>query len=143
MSDEQIALLIKHELAIRQLYNVYAEKFPEYGDFWRQLASEEAAHAGWLKGIADKSAYRQPFRRHSDRPCRIPSRTYALRVISVTREGWSRASNPRTTVSSSSRSPRICGSMSSATSRSDPSGVRSTNRHRPGSSVSVDSEHST
>lgn len=61
----------------------------------------------------------------------MPRLTYLLGVKSVTREGWSRASRPRMTASSSSRSPPTSGSSSSASKVADPSAACRTNLHWP------------
>lgn len=49
------ALLIKamqeHELLISRLYSVFADKYPEQHDFWKQLSEEELRHADWIKKI--------------------------------------------------------------------------------------------
>jgi len=42
---EILEAMKEHERVIAQLYEVYARKFPEHGDFWSQLSSEEIQHA--------------------------------------------------------------------------------------------------
>jgi hypothetical protein len=44
-----ISLLIEHELAINQLYSVYAAKLKEHRNFWQQLADEETKHADVIR----------------------------------------------------------------------------------------------
>jgi len=44
-------LLTEHELALQQLYLIYAERFAEYEDFWRQLADEEGKHAEAIRAL--------------------------------------------------------------------------------------------
>ena len=41
-------LLIKHELAIEQLYKVFSARFQARRDFWQRLAGEEQRHAACL-----------------------------------------------------------------------------------------------
>ena len=43
-----IKLLIELESTIADLYRVFAQKFPEWGDFWNGLVGEEHDHAGML-----------------------------------------------------------------------------------------------
>ncbi len=49
-------LLIKHELAIKQLYEIFATSFTNHEDFWRNLAADEQRHANWLEALRSKSA---------------------------------------------------------------------------------------
>ena len=49
----------EHELALAELYAVYADKFPEYKDFWTEFSREEIQHADYIKTlqtIAEKSS---------------------------------------------------------------------------------------
>jgi len=48
---EIINLLADNESRIGRLYSAYAEKFPEYYNFWILLASEEEAHSQWIKDL--------------------------------------------------------------------------------------------
>ena len=43
-----LGALKEHELAIANLYKVYAEIFPECKDLWMELSREELQHAKWL-----------------------------------------------------------------------------------------------
>jgi len=43
-----IEMLARNEEAASQLYKAYAEKFPDYKDFWLSLAEEEIEHADWI-----------------------------------------------------------------------------------------------
>ena len=52
--NQIIQELINHELSLNKLYGVYAEKFPEYKDFWEKIAQEETQHAAWIKGLDSK-----------------------------------------------------------------------------------------
>ncbi len=38
----------EHEQSLARLYERYADKFPEYKDFWTELSLEEVQHAGWI-----------------------------------------------------------------------------------------------
>jgi hypothetical protein len=44
-SLDQIEALALHEEAIGKLYQVFANRFPDYKHFWNQLADEEKGHA--------------------------------------------------------------------------------------------------
>jgi hypothetical protein len=46
--------LKEHEQAVARLYEVYAERFPEYEEFWTELAHEEIQHASWLVILRDR-----------------------------------------------------------------------------------------
>lgn len=43
-----IELLIRHELAIKALYELFASLFPERRNLWEDLAKDEQRHADWL-----------------------------------------------------------------------------------------------
>ena len=47
-------LLAANEESIGQPYNEYADTFPEYSDFWVNLAKEEFNHASWLTEVSRK-----------------------------------------------------------------------------------------
>ena len=49
--DEILDALKEHELALAELYEIYAEKFPEYKDFWTKLSSEEIQHADCINSL--------------------------------------------------------------------------------------------
>lgn len=40
-----------HEIAMYELYNLFASKYPDYEDFWRGIAEEEKVHARWVREI--------------------------------------------------------------------------------------------
>lgn len=42
---EAVEMMIRHEHAMRDLYLVYASKFTDYAEFWRDLSREETIHA--------------------------------------------------------------------------------------------------
>ncbi|MHC4645974.1 MAG: hypothetical protein ACYTBJ_10750 [Planctomycetota bacterium] len=52
--DKTIEMLAAHELAIGQLYKAYAEKFPDYRDFWLGLSNDEEQHAHWIRQLQSK-----------------------------------------------------------------------------------------
>ena len=43
-----LGLLKEHEIALSQLYEVYASTFPEFENFWAGLSVEEKQHAEWI-----------------------------------------------------------------------------------------------
>jgi hypothetical protein len=45
---ELLEAMKEHELALAHLYGLYAEKYPDYKDFWISLSLEENQHAAWL-----------------------------------------------------------------------------------------------
>jgi hypothetical protein len=48
---EMLELLAANEELISNLYMSYADRFPEFKDFWQGLASDEIKHAKWLRTI--------------------------------------------------------------------------------------------
>ena len=46
--NELLEAMKEHELALARLYGLYAEKYPDYKDFWTSLSLEENQHAAWL-----------------------------------------------------------------------------------------------
>ena len=49
--NEMIELLTKNEELIAELYIAYSEKFPDYRDFWREIAEEEKEHSRWMRSL--------------------------------------------------------------------------------------------
>ena len=49
--DKILEAMKEHELALAELYEVYADKFPEYKDFWTKFSREEYQHADWINTI--------------------------------------------------------------------------------------------
>jgi hypothetical protein len=45
---EAIELLADNEMVISRIYRVFAERFPEYRDFWETMAQEETRHADMI-----------------------------------------------------------------------------------------------
>lgn len=54
--NEMVELLAKNEEKLSVLYETYAEKFPEYKEFWFDLAKEEVGHAAWIRKLNNNSA---------------------------------------------------------------------------------------
>ena len=52
--SELLDVLSQHEQVIARLYEVYAQRFPECGDFWMELSREEIQHADWIRGLQAK-----------------------------------------------------------------------------------------
>ena len=50
-----LAMLIRHELSIMQLYENFAIMFRVHEVFWQNLAADEKRHADWLKGLRSDS----------------------------------------------------------------------------------------
>ena len=50
-----IAAMIRHELALAELYRAFGEQLAPMKDFWSRLAHEETRHAGTLQGLAKKT----------------------------------------------------------------------------------------
>jgi len=51
MSEKEpdvLEMLIRHELAIKKLYEIFAVMFPNRKDFWQGLADDEKRHADWF-----------------------------------------------------------------------------------------------
>ena len=44
-----------HEIAMYEIYNLFASKFSDYEDFWRGIAEEEKVHARWVRTIRSKA----------------------------------------------------------------------------------------
>ena len=51
-----LSMLSRHELVIKQFYEIFAVKFPQYENFWKALVSDEQKHSNWLEALrADAS----------------------------------------------------------------------------------------
>ena len=46
-----VEIVIRHELAIKELYKIFATKFTNRQDLWRSLAADEHRHADWLRTL--------------------------------------------------------------------------------------------
>jgi len=49
--DKILEAMKEHELALAELYEVYAGKFTEYKDFWTKFSREEIQHADWVNTL--------------------------------------------------------------------------------------------
>ena len=49
-----VDLLAQHELALADLYGVYADKMIEYEQLWYGLVSDEKKHASWIRAVMPK-----------------------------------------------------------------------------------------
>ena len=50
-----IEVMASNEEMIGQHYQVYAEKFKDYQDFWKRLAVEEGEHALWIRELNEEA----------------------------------------------------------------------------------------
>lgn len=58
-NEKQMAivdLLAKNEEAVSALYKTYADKFPEWQEFWLSLSKEEVGHANWIRDLTTKAS---------------------------------------------------------------------------------------
>jgi rubrerythrin len=46
-----VGAMKEHELVISQLYGVYADKIPQYREFWKEISDEEVQHAEILEAL--------------------------------------------------------------------------------------------
>ncbi len=53
---EVLEMLVRHELAIKELYDIFAMKFTNRQAFWQSLAADEQKHADWLDAFRSKPA---------------------------------------------------------------------------------------
>jgi rubrerythrin len=54
MTEEKpdiLEMLIRHELAIKQLYELFALIFPNHQEFWQLIAEDEQRHCQWLETL--------------------------------------------------------------------------------------------
>ncbi len=47
-------MLANHELALKELYQTYAERVPALKDLWLKLAADEQRHSDWLDAVTSK-----------------------------------------------------------------------------------------
>lgn len=52
---DTIEQLAYHEELVSELYKAYARKFPDYRQFWSELADDEIKHAGWIRALRSKT----------------------------------------------------------------------------------------
>ena len=46
-----IELLAENEMLISRIYRVFSDRFPEYRDFWEEMAEEEVKHADMIRSV--------------------------------------------------------------------------------------------
>jgi len=51
---ELVELFLKQEILIGTLYKFFANRYPEYRDFWTEMALEEHQHASWIKRLTER-----------------------------------------------------------------------------------------
>jgi len=56
-----LEMLIRNELVIMELYELFAVMFPERRDFWAGLANEERGHADFLGSLRSREDLREWF----------------------------------------------------------------------------------
>ncbi len=54
-----LEMLIKHEMAIEELYKIFAQIFKSHGGFWQNLARDEHSHAVWFEELRSNSTTSQ------------------------------------------------------------------------------------
>jgi hypothetical protein len=54
-------MLIRHETTIKQLYEIFADVFPEHKAFWQGLAEEEQKHSDCLHGLSSNESLKKWF----------------------------------------------------------------------------------
>ena len=55
-----VEMLANHELALKQLYQTYALRFPQFKDLWLKLVADEQHHADWLCSLLAKTGPANP-----------------------------------------------------------------------------------
>jgi rubrerythrin len=56
-----LEMLIRHETAIQQLYEVFADIFPEHRAFWQGMAEEEQKHSDYLQDLSSNESLKKWF----------------------------------------------------------------------------------
>lgn len=51
---EIMELFVKQELLIARLYQLFAERYPEYRDFWTEMVNEEHQHASCIQNLTER-----------------------------------------------------------------------------------------
>ncbi len=84
-----LEMLIRHELVIKELYEVFAAMFKSYQDFWNGLAGDERRHADKLGTLrSDPAIHRWLLRESRLRPRAIKSSIeYVEQQIKKAQEG--------------------------------------------------------
>jgi rubrerythrin len=52
--EEIIHLLIENERALRDIYAVFADRYPDSAELWRKLSADEELHASWIVQLQEK-----------------------------------------------------------------------------------------
>ena len=89
VEPDVLEMLIGHELAIKQLYEVFAAKFKNRQEFWQSLARDEQGHADKLASLRSESTMNNWLLHESRlRPNAIKSSIgYVERQVARAREG--------------------------------------------------------
>jgi len=84
-----LEMLIKHELAIKLLYETFAELFSTHQNFWQKLASDEQKHADQLGTLRSETAFNTSLLQESrlKLPAIKSSIDYVERQTAKAREG--------------------------------------------------------
>jgi rubrerythrin len=53
--EKIVALLIRQELLVAELYRFFAGLYPDLREFWTDMAREELEHATWLEYLLNKA----------------------------------------------------------------------------------------
>ena len=55
-SDQKklVELFERQEFLIGKLYKLFSFRYPEYKDFWTEMAMEEHLHASWIKRLTER-----------------------------------------------------------------------------------------
>jgi hypothetical protein len=51
---ELVELFVRQEFLIGKLYKLFSFRYPEYKDFWTEMAAEEHLHASWIKRLTER-----------------------------------------------------------------------------------------
>ncbi len=51
---ELVELFVKQEFLISKLYKLFSFRYPEYKNFWTEMAAEEHLHASWIKRLTER-----------------------------------------------------------------------------------------
>ena len=51
---ELVELFVRQEFIIGKLYKLFSFRYPEYKDFWTEMATEEHLHASWIKRLTER-----------------------------------------------------------------------------------------
>jgi rubrerythrin len=84
-----LEMLMRHELALKQLYELFAAMFPNRQDFWQHIAEDEQRHSNWLETLRSEETLEDWYLSDSQlRPQAIQSSISYVEVqIARAREG--------------------------------------------------------